>query len=59
MPLQFMPYVAKIVPGGHGQRPTGPQPVHWLDRPRGLLPLESGQARPTPSHPPPPRADDA
>ena len=49
----------QIFPGGHGQRPTGPQPVHWLDRPRGLLPLESGPARPTPSHPPPPRADDA
>ena len=44
---------------GHGQRPTGPQPVHWLDRPRGLLPLESGPTRPAPYHPLPPRAASA
>ena len=55
-PLQFMPYVANLFLGGHGQRPVWPQPVHWLDRPRGLLPLESGPTRPTPSHPLPPRA---
>ena len=46
----------KLVPGGHRQSPTWPQPVHWLDRPRGLLPLESGPTRPAPCHPSPPRA---
>ena len=49
----------KLVPGGHGQKPTWPQPVHWLDWPRGLLPLEGGPARPTPCRPQPPRAADA
>ena len=49
----------KTVPRGHRQRPTGPQPVYWLDRPRGLLSLESSPARPDSSRPPPPRAADA
>ena len=52
MPLQFVPYVAKLF-----REVTGK--VHWLDRPRGLLSLESSPARPASSHPLPPRPADA
>ena len=58
MPLQFMPYVAKLQ-RGHRPRPPGPQPVYWMDQRRGLLPLESSPTRPGPSHPPPPKAANA
>ena len=48
----------ETVPRGHRPRPTGPRPAYWLDRPRGLLSLESSPARPSSSRPPPPRAAD-
>ena len=49
----------ETVQRGHRPRPPGPQQLHWVDWPRGLLPLESSPARPAPPCPPPPRAANA
>ena len=58
-PLQFMPYVAKLFREVTGQDLTGLPLVYQMDRPRGLLPLESSPARPDPSRPSPRRPANA
>ena len=52
-PLQFMPYMAKLFREVTGRDLSGLG--HFMDQPRGLLPLEGSPAGPDPSRPSPRR----